>query len=181
MDVKFFQLLFSFDQDLAEKARLTNCQFCGSKLHQGHFQRKPRGGPQDLDEECSLRFSFCCYECRKRLTPASLRFLGRRVYFGGIMVLISAMLWGASSRRLKKLHELCGADSRTLKRWRQWWAETFIQTDLWKTISPRLIFSLVRIGPLPRQLLRIWKKMPLEAALQNVLQLLLPLTGQGGG
>ena len=124
-DGKFFCLLLAFDEDLAEKARLARCQFCRAPLHQAHFQRKPRGGSQDLDDQHTCRFSFCCYRCRKRLTPPSFRFLSRKVYFGVIFLLVSAMLGGASSERRRKLQEFCGADARTLGRWKIWWEATF--------------------------------------------------------
>ena len=47
-------------------------------LHQAHYERKPRDAPLIWMEEKS-RFSFCCGHCRRRCTPASVRFLGRRV------------------------------------------------------------------------------------------------------
>lgn len=178
---KFFVLLFFFDRDLAEKARSFCCPHCGARLHQAHFQRKPRGGPPELDTEFGCRFSFCCYQCRKRLTPPSLRFLGRRVYFGAIMVLISAMLGGASPRRRQRLHELCGADTRTLDRWRKWWEETFIRTDCWRALFSRLVFIWDSSFSVPRQLLRIIKGRSLQEKLQGVLHLLLPLTSGEGG
>jgi hypothetical protein len=38
------------------------------------------------------RFSFCCDRdgCRNRATPPSVRFLGRKVYLGAVVMLISA-------------------------------------------------------------------------------------------
>jgi hypothetical protein len=176
-DRNFFQLLLSYDADLAEQARATNCRYCGKRLHQAHYQRKPRGGPCPLDEEYNCRFSFCCYDCRKRLTPCSLRFLGRKVYFGAVMVLISAMLGDASPRRRRRLHEICGADERTLGRWRTWWAETFSRTDTWRILSAR--FSLVWTSgmAIPRQLLQKLAASSLQETLQGVLRLLLPLAG----
>src|ERR1700726_3419348 len=57
----------------------------------GHINRKPRGGPQ-----WDRRYSFCCAEedCRRRLTPESVRFLGRRVYAGLVVVLMATMIHG---------------------------------------------------------------------------------------
>ncbi|MHB1829616.1 MAG: hypothetical protein ACYCV6_18355, partial [Steroidobacteraceae bacterium] len=40
----------------------------------------PRGCPPSVLEEYSRRLSFTCGRCEKRTTPASVRFLGRRVY-----------------------------------------------------------------------------------------------------
>jgi len=176
--VKWFSLLLKYDMDLAEEAQLEGCGLCGAQLHQAHYQRKPRGGPAEMDEDDWRRFSFCCYVCRKRTTPVSFRFFGRRVYFGAIMVLISAMLGGVSPRRREALHRLCGADQRTLERWRQWWAEEFPQTDVWRIVSPRLALAGVPTDSIPRQLLRhfLQQGCSLARALRRVLRLLLPLT-----
>jgi hypothetical protein len=41
--------------------------------------------------------SLCCSRdgCRRRMTPPSVRFLGRRVYLGAVLVLVSAMQQGS--------------------------------------------------------------------------------------
>lgn len=179
-DVKFFELLLAFDKDLAENARKRKCLFCEETLHQANYERKLRGGPEIPDGDFNLRFSFCCYFCRRRMTPPSFRFFGRRVYLGAIMILISAMLWGSSPRRLQRLRELCGADKKTLERWRKWWAEKFIKTDFWKALSPRFAFIWDAVVPVPRQLLRILGGKSLQEKLRGVLNLLLPLTSREG-
>jgi hypothetical protein len=60
--------------------------------YRGSFDRKPRGVPVGLGPEHLQRFSLCCAAdgCRKRETPSSLHFLGRKVFLGAIVVLISA-------------------------------------------------------------------------------------------
>jgi len=179
-DPKFFLFLLSIDEDLAEKARLACCLLCKGRLHWANYPRKPRGGPCDLDDQHKCRFSLCCYKCRKRLTPSSMRFLGRKVYLGAIVVLISAMLGGVSPRRRRRLREHCGADERTLVRWRTWWAEVFPQTSVGKDLTARVALCGLPDALIPRRLLRGMKKMPLAQALSGVLQLLLPLTGGRG-
>ncbi len=176
---KFFSQLLRFDADLAEKAKAECCPHCGDHLHQAHYQRKPRGGPciDDLDEEFNLRFSFCCYDCRKRLTPHSLRFLGRKVYLGGILVLVSALLGDASAHRRKKLRDLCGADERTLARWRKWWSEAFSGTAVWLDLTARLVLIDSSAHSIPRLLLKSFKIRSLCESLQGALQCLLPMTG----
>lgn len=168
-DVKFYELLFLIDKDLAEKTRSKKCLFCGNTLHQGNYFRKPRGGPQITDDDFKLCFSFCCYICRKRLKPPSFRFLGRRVYLGAVFVLISAMLYGASSKRLKKLQKFCGANLKTLKRWRTYWMEIFPRTDLWRTFSPRFTFLKMKSGSVVRQLFQIFRETSLLGTLKRVL------------
>src|SRR6266550_4917425 len=85
-DASFYRVLLRFDDDLAEQARREGCG-CGGKLHSARYPRKPRGAPEELQEEYSRRRSFCCAEegCRKRTTPASFRFLSRRVYVASVI------------------------------------------------------------------------------------------------
>ncbi len=180
-DVRFHQYLLACDRDLASRAQKGGCLFCLGPLHQAHFQRKPRGGPTGLDEDYALRFSFCCYLCRKRLTPPSFRFQGRRVYFGAVMLLISAMMGDASPRRRHRLQAWCGADARTLGRWRQWWSETFTRTAVWKCLSGCLGLSWSSSLAIPRQLLRMAGVHSLVACIHRVLAWLLPLSTCSGG
>jgi len=179
---KLWLLLLAFDEDLAEKARLKACPLCQERLHHANYQRKSRGGPSELDDSHALRFSFCCYECRKRLTPPSIRFFGRKVYFGVIFLLISAMLGGASPERRRRLQDICGADARTLGRWKTWWETAFAQSNFWKDLSARLAFISSSVVPLSRLLIRSLKIHTLLESLVGVLELLLPMTsGKGVG
>ncbi len=75
----------------------------------------------------TLRFSLCCARegCRRRHTPPSVRFMGRRVYAGLVVVLVSAMIHGLKPERVQLLREALGIDRRTLERWRQWWLGLF--------------------------------------------------------
>jgi hypothetical protein len=134
----FWAFLFSVDQDLAESARKESCS-CGGPLHRADYPRKPRGA-EDLPESYDYRFSFCCGRdgCRKRLTPPSVRFLGRKVYLFAVVVLVSAMRQGPSPRRVHELYQLFGADRRTLARWQLLWREQVPQTPFWKSARARL-------------------------------------------
>ena len=78
---RFWSFLLSIDRDLADSTRQQGCS-CGGRLHCANYPRAPRGGPDHLPEEYRCRFSFCCDRdgCRKRMTPPSVRFLGRKVY-----------------------------------------------------------------------------------------------------
>src|SRR5438105_1196935 len=82
------------------------------------YPRKPRGIPDQLQEDHSRRSSFCCAEegCRKRRTPASFRFLSRRVYVGAVVVLVAALRHGATAARVAALRALVGVSRRTLER-----------------------------------------------------------------
>ncbi len=68
------------------------------------------------------RFSLCCGRdgCRHRATPPSVRFLGRRVYIGAVVIVASvAALAAASAQRVT------GVPARTLRRWIRWWRGPF--------------------------------------------------------
>jgi hypothetical protein len=100
-DPKLFVILNQIDSDLAEKTRAQGCS-CGGRLHTSNYPRKPRA-PVDLGAENRKRHSFCCAECRRRETPPSVRFFGRRVYAFPIVVLLTALAAGLSSNRLATL------------------------------------------------------------------------------
>jgi len=121
-DSSFFLTLLSFDRDLAEQYRSAGCPVCGGALHSARYRRQPRGGPAGLPPDYELRESFCCSVegCRRRLTPPSVRFLGRRVYFGVVVIVVSAKLHGITEKRAAAMRELVGVSRRTLHRWRQW-------------------------------------------------------------
>jgi hypothetical protein len=61
-----------------------------------------------------------------------LRFLGRRVYFGVVVVLVTAMAHGVTARRAAELRAELGVDRRTLARWRHWWQEHFPTSPFWR-------------------------------------------------
>lgn len=129
-DGLLFKLLEKMDVEMAEAAERDGCEHCGEgNLHHGDFSRKPRGVPQ-----WDTRYSFCCAKegCRKRKTPPSVRFLGRKVYAGVVVVLVSAMMHGLKRKRVERLREVLGIDKRTLERWRRWWLENFVGSRFWK-------------------------------------------------
>ena len=78
-DPKLYSLLLLIDEDLAAQAQSAGCS-CGGALHSARYPRKPRGAPRELLEQYRSRLSFCCAACRRRTTPESVRYLGRRVY-----------------------------------------------------------------------------------------------------
>jgi hypothetical protein len=135
----FWLFLLTIDQDLAEAFREQACP-CGGRLHRANYVRKPRGTPKQLTEPQCLRFSFCCDRegCRKRATPPSVRFLGRKVFLGVIVILVSAMRQGPKPRRVRELAQRFAVDRRTIARWQVFWREHFPQTPFWKTARGRL-------------------------------------------
>jgi hypothetical protein len=152
-DVSFWLFLLSVDRDLAVTIHKSACP-CGGCLHFANYWRKPGGGPRDLPKECRLRYSFCCDRdgCRKRVTPPSVRFLGRKVYLGAVVILVAAMRQGPSPRRVRELSKLFNADRRTITRWQVFWREHFPETSFWKIERARFV-PAVDVAVLPRSLL----------------------------
>jgi hypothetical protein len=152
-NTKVYQVLEKVDNDLAEKVHKEGCLHCDGKLHCADYKRKPRGGPEKPGEEEEVyRRSFCCDQdgCRKRHTPPSVRFLGRKVYWGVIVVLVSALSHGLKADRVHTLQEMLGVDRRTLEHWRVWWLETFVQSSFWKAARARFRHRLCQDTlPLP--------------------------------
>jgi hypothetical protein len=168
------ELLEKVDSELAAKVRQGGCMHCAGKLHRADYKRKPRGGPK-RDQEI-YRDSFCCDQdgCRKRHTPPSVRFLGRRVYWGIVVVLVSAIQHGLRAERVRVLRESLGIDRRTLERWRAWWLETFVQSSFWKTARARFM-PLICEKTLPLSLCQAFQ-MDCRDRLLELLRFLSPIT-----
>lgn len=174
-DPRLYELLSSIDQELAESVRRGGCP-CGGRLHRGDYPRKPRGALTDPGREYDRRRSWCCAVCRQRRTPPSVRFLGRRVYLGVVVVLVSALAEGITARRASWLREQVAVSRRTLERWRSWWRARFVVTEFWRQARSRLQ-APVDAGRLPGSLLERFEG-PGEARdpLVLFLRFLSPLT-----
>jgi hypothetical protein len=119
------------------------------------------------------RFSLCCARegCRARLTPPSLRFLGRRVYLG-VVVLVASLM----ARRVDTLTEASRKTEvpvRTIRRWLRWWEGPFLSTEVFLMLQARLVG--VDRSTLP---LSIVRRLPgsLREQLRTMLEKLRPLT-----
>lgn len=174
-DARFLSLLTQFDADIAGQVRAAGCR-CGGRLHSARYRRKPRGAAIDLSADYEWRYSFCCAVdgCRRRVTPPSVRYLGRRVYLGVTVVVLSAMCHGLSPRRVTYLHEHLGASVRTLRRWRQWWREVFVTSAVWRQACGWLVPPLAA-RELPAALLDRLRG-DCRERLRRVLWMLGPLT-----
>ena len=174
-DSRFYELLLGFDWQIAEAVQADRCGKCGAALHWGSWERKPRGGPVELRSRHRLRFSLCCGKdgCRKRETPGSLRFLGRKVFLGAMVVLISAIQSGLNPARMRRLKELIGVSRRTVMRWRDWWRTVFTESPFWR--AHRALAPMATTADLPASLLQSFVG-TLEQQLISLLRLLVPIT-----
>jgi len=174
---RFQEFLVKLDEEIASPVRALGCPDpeCGGPLHAAPFQRKPRG--LVVDPELCKRLSFCCAVdgCRGRVTPPSVRFLGRRVYSAAIVVVVTAMRCGAKPARMKTLRDLLGVCRQTVLRWQYWWRQMLPQTPLWRARSG-LLREQVALQELPQSLLARFS----GSVARRVLHLLFflgPLTG----
>ena len=180
-DASFWTFLFEVDQKFAATRQKLGCS-CGGRLHRANYPRKPRGGCENLPASYGYRLSFCCERdgCRKRATPRSVRFLGRKVYLGAVVVLVAAMRQGPSPRRVRELSRLFDADRRTIERWRVFWDEHFPQTPFWKANRARLVLK-VDIVHLPRALLEAFIHLSdCREEWKRLLVFIAPITITGG-
>ena len=169
----------AIDQDLAATAHADGCRRCRGRLHHGDYPRKPRGGPANLPAAHEKRTSFCCARCRKRRTPPSVRFLGRRVYLGVVVLLACVLRQGPTPWRVARLHAVLGVSADTLARWHRWWRDALVHTPFWRASRSRLAAS-VDERELPRTLLERFGGDPLAQVL-GVLRWLSPLTTPSSG
>jgi hypothetical protein len=177
----FWSFLLAVDEDLAEETRKKGCP-CGGRLHCANYPRKPRGAGLDLTESQSQRLSFCCDRdgCRKRATPPSVRFLGRKVHLAAIVILVSAMRQGPTPRRVRELSERFDANESTIVRWQAFWREHFPQTSFWKVARASFV-TFGEIVSLPLSLVDAFlSHHPPCEGWTLLLRFLSPITVPGG-
>lgn len=174
-DPRLYNHLLAIDRELAQRAQGAGCPKCGGRLDSATYPRKPRGVPAAVhDAAHRRRLSLCCARCRQRLTPPSVRFLGRRVYFGALVVL--ACVKALSAARVAELNALLGVDRRTLRRWRRWWREAFVHSPWWRIAKAHFSPALDQ-SQLPGALLERFtgaQQPPLLAALRFLSPLSTP-------
>ncbi len=172
---EFFERLTAIDAAITAKVAASPCSRCGGPLHVGNYPRKPRGGLLAVaGEGFTLRFSVCCGRegCRRRTTPPSVRFLGRRVYVGAVVILASVVALAVATAAAAQ--RTTGISSRTARRWVGWWRGAFPETTVFAALSARLVPSVAR-RELPASVLARMPGAP-EVQLRVLLGWLAPLT-----
>lgn len=166
---EFFAMLWAIDVAIVERAALERCRLCEGPLHRGDYARKPRGGLLAASgEELVMRFSLCCGRegCRKRATPPSVRFLGRRVYLGAAVIVASVVALMMSTA--SQIRRATGIPVRTTRRWLGWWRGAFTTTSVFVDLSARLVPAVSR-PTLPTSLL---ERLPGDEPARRVQKLL---------
>lgn len=132
--LNFHALLLELDRQAEQRVRAAGCERCQGPLYVAHYPRKVRGVSEEAAEagRYGQRLSLCCGRegCRKRSTPPSVRFDGRRIYAAIAVLLLSI---GASERsELEDAAELVETEPApswpTRSRWRSWWRSGLLQT-----------------------------------------------------
>lgn len=193
LNASFHKLLKAIDYEIFEEERAKGCAHCGGTLHVATYPRSPLGVPSEHREYYERRYSHCCAQCRKRSTSGSVRFFGRRWFPEPLHLLISVLMFGAVRKCCNQLKHLFGVSisKRTVKRWKQWWRSSFVNTSFWKGKGGIIPIGHLN-GPFPRQLFSMygdkraafsWGKAallslgpPFALRLVWVLQFLVPLT-----
>ena len=181
-DARLYELLQKFDEDIFANARKEACSICRGKLHSATFPRKPRGALRLLPVGYASRFSLCCSNeaCRRRMTPASLRFLGRKVYLGVVVTLATALRHGVTAARGEALAKAVGASRQTLARWRSWWREAFCATRFWQE-ARAMLETPVAEAELPLSLMERFEAPDEASAIALFLDFIKPLTTRAIG
>ncbi len=165
-NASFWATLLEIDRKLLDIAIDGACIYCGGALHLSHYPRKVRGLDAAADAWFGTRFSTCCGRCRRRHTPLSVRFMGRRL-FAFVVVVLASMEAAASC-----------ASARTLKRWRTYWTEHLPCLAVWRLVQSRFVPGL-EVEQLPKSLVERCEPTELEQSAQGLLRalaMLLPLS-----
>ncbi len=137
---EFFRLLVQFDEGITLRVAAEGCPWCDGPLHRGDYARKPRGALiAPAGEAFVVRFSLCCGRegCRRRAMPPSLRFLGRRVYLGAVVLVASVFAQVLGT--VGSIRRETGVPARTTKRWLGWWRGPFLSTAVLVAVQARLV------------------------------------------
>ena len=140
MGIEFFEGLMAIDEAIVERAAQDPCRDCGGPLYRGDHPRKPRGGLLGrAGEAFGRRFNLCCGRdgCRRRAMPPSVRFLGRRVYVGAVVIVTSAVALTAMAACAAV--RATGVPARTTRRWLRWWRGPFTTSRPFVELSARLV------------------------------------------
>jgi len=180
--VSLFHLLYQIDLDLASQHRQCRCPHCGGRLDYAGYERKPRGGPTNIPEQYLMRHSLCCCQpgCRRRSLPASCLFMGRRVYWGCVILVVMALRQNrAESISIGKLTRMFAISRKTICRWIVYFRDVFPTTARWQSLRGRVGVRVAN-AYLPGALLEYFVE-HLGCAQKGLVVCLVFLSGEPGG
>lgn len=136
-NVSLFRLLHQIDKDLAEACRQAGCPFCQGPLHMAPYLRKPRGGPPNIPEQYQVRLSLCCSRenCRRRVLPPSCLFMGRKVYWGAVILIITTLRQRKPQEpSINMLERKFDVPRNTIVRWIHYFRDIFPGSAPWQRL-----------------------------------------------
>lgn len=170
--LKFHAALLAADLAAAEAVRSAGCDRCGGRLCVANYPRKARGldGEAEHEGRYDLRHSFCCSRegCRRRTTPPSVRFLGRHVFVGALVLL------GVSASP-PPVPAIPPPTRQTRRRWRSFWQERLQRSVLFIEMVASRVNGTLEPAEMPDVLLARFVGDLLERVL-STLRLLAPWT-----
>jgi len=101
--------------------------------------------------------------------PPSLRFLGRKVFFGVVVLLVPVLREGPTVVRLRRLQKVLQVSPRTVRRWQRWWREEFSRSRTMTRLQG-LCAEPIEREALPGSLLRVFG--PMSEVPERVLAVL---------
>jgi hypothetical protein len=134
-DLDTAKLLLYIDEENAKECFAQGCQNpdCpGLKdpkrtVYRGDYERSTKRCAEPVKAYYAKRISGNCSICDTRVTPPSVRFLGRTWRTSIALVLTTPR----GVRSVSWLATHLGVPERTVKRWRRWWYTTFVATKFW--------------------------------------------------
>ena len=108
-----------------------------------------------------------------------MRFLGRKVYVGAVVVLATALQHGPSKKSVTALSTLLGITRRTLVRWRRWWSTAFTTSRFWTSLCGRFV-PAVDEAAMPASILSRMLATDDAERLVALLRVLAPVTTRPG-
>lgn len=175
-DPRFYPFLCKVDTDLATAIQAAGCPLCGAVVHSARYPRRILGTAMRPQVSHDYRASFCCSRdgCRHRVTPPSVRFLGRKRFLSAVVLLVSAARYGARPRLAQALQRAYGVSRSTLARWQRWWRETAPKTASWMIVKTQ-VMPPIDPNRIPLELLRHFEATTAMEKLIAVLRLVATL------
>lgn len=152
----FYRRLIEIDRSYALMIKNKGCPKCGEdSLNFANYERKPRGTLGEVPSEFSLRFSLCCGRdgCRTRVTPRSVRFVGRKVYVSTAILFIVTKSKPILKWRLKDICKLLCVSHAAARFWISAFRESF---DVRNKLA-RALGGIFPALPESNQMATIWK------------------------
>jgi hypothetical protein len=174
-----FYHLYTIDKNIAEQYRQMPCSYCGGALYFANYLRKPRGEPEGVSEKCFIRFSLCCGTegCRHRVMPPSCRFMGRKIYWH-VVILVILSDWHNKATNIFKLSKLFGISRNTIGRWIVFYQDIFPSNPQWQLIRGQVAAS-IKSNELPANLVNYF--LSFKSSAKEALVSCLSFLSQGAG